>query len=368
MARLSKTGKRVVRADGRRDRKAARARQLYERVEQGARMQVTLQNLSERRFFDPRFDSQQLVEKAKSFKGLSRRQRIELSEYAKRLARKRDSALKKFRKWGLKPEHMGKPLRRTPSGVSAKSLLYQLTGWKVYEPIELIPYKGIIAFNVGTETYNTISRAEFPKDKIDPIAFVATIDKVVKVIITPTIEVTRERKTHEKRHTTTYETPLIQELHMQRKQITYPKKFKQTFRSTDIKLGTKRAGRDLIDELVSNMLEPNGIEDFEAVYKDDLSSCVRFNLGPKTAASFMRNKGGYKSRILDATAASIKTVRSALAAYVVNPRTAKRVKVVSKGELAALLTNIRDMHRIPQRLPVLIELRRKRLKKRLGVK
>lgn len=359
--------KRVKRIVSGRGKKPARARRRYKEILSGARQQQRFQRIYERHFLDQKFESRQLVEKAAKFKG-SRRQRIELGEYAKRLAKKRNWALQRFKAWGIKPEHMGKPMEKTPSGASAKKILYNLVGWHNIEAkVEMVPTIDLIGFSVGHRAYSDILRKEHSKTQAAEIYLFPRYGKAMGVLVSPNLEKIKKYWTHEKQHSRTARTPLMQELHKSKKKSLNTRTLRQAFVATDLKTGGRRIGREMLDELIANMVEKD-LGYFEKKYRTYyLPDSSREFLGQKTATAFMHNKGKHKSKLLKATAESIKAVRNALAATVTDSQGRKR-KIVSRKELAGLLANIRDIGKVPKRLPVLIELRKKALQKRLASK
>ena len=357
---MQKRVKRIVFGSG---RKAARARGLYRRIASGAGQQQRLQGLYERRFFDPKFESMQLAEEAEKFGG-SRRQQIELREYAKRLAGKRNWQLNRFKAWGLKAGDMGKPMERTPSGTSAKKILFNQTKWhNIGARVEMVPIINLIGFVVGREAYNDIIKKEFPKIGRTPAFFLPGNPGTIDAMISPNLKELRECFLHEKIHAIVGETPLTGELYSGKKQRFNPRNLTQSFAATNLRLGARSLGRGLLDELIASTFEKK-LGYFEGKYRHHyLGDYVMETLGPKTAAAFMRNKGGYKQRLLKATAQSIKAVRKALAATATDSQGRKR-KVISREQLAGLLINIRDIEKVPKRLPVLVELGKRAMEKR----
>lgn len=349
---VSARTKRIVFGRG---RKAARARKLYGQIASGAGQQQRIQHIFERGFFSPDFKSAQLVSEAGKFRG-SIRQAAELREYAKRLARKRDRTLERFKAWGLEAGNMGKPMARTPNGTSAKQALYSLTGWHAVKgPVAMIPTIDAVAFVVIPKEYNQIAGKEFPWGTRPPVFFLPG-NGAIDAIISPNAENLEKHFIHERRHAIISETPLMKEFYRSKKRKFGREKFRQGFGPKNIRLGARLQGRNLLDELISNMIE-NDIEHFERKYKTYyLAGSVREDLGKKTASAFMHNKGGYKSRLLKAAGESAKAVRAALAAKVTTPG-GRRQRAISRQDLAALLANIRDIEKVPRRLPVLVRMR-----------
>ena len=360
---MAKRAKRIVYGL---DKRTVRARKLYESIESGAREQRRIQHLYERMFFSPGFEEKRLVEEATRFNG-SRRKQIELTEYAKRLARKRKWILKRFKAWGLKPGHMGKPMEKTPNGVSARKILSNLTGWNIDEKVKMVPAIDMIAFSVGPEAFKTIIKSELPKTGNAPCFALGGEEGTIDTMISPSLENIRKHGPHERAHVVGWELPLTQELYQDKRQRTDKKTLTQSFAPTNLQLGTKVISRYLLDELIANMLDKR-IAYFEKRYKKYyIADYSRDFLGPKTAASFMHNKGNYRTKMLKATKESTKAVRKALTAYVRGPKQEK-VKAVSREELASWLRNIRDIEKIPKRLPVLVEMKKRKMRKRIAGK
>ncbi|MBN2067686.1 MAG: hypothetical protein JW744_04420, partial [Candidatus Diapherotrites archaeon] len=217
--------------------KESRARMLYSEIDSGARQQQRLHRIFESNFFKPEFKTTSLIGEAAKFSE-SKKQAAELRAYARRLAAKRKWALQSFRKWGIGQEHVGKAMERTPSGVSAKTLLCNMTGWhSVLGKVEFVPEKNLFAFKVEPKEFREIVRREQPKTKE---AKVFLLERKTTVIITPSLERIRKYFSHERQHAITQNLPIERELYKSRKGVVNPRVFRQGFSPRNLKTGARK--------------------------------------------------------------------------------------------------------------------------------
>ncbi|MBT4192234.1 MAG: hypothetical protein HOE11_02915 [Candidatus Diapherotrites archaeon] len=318
---------------------------------------------------DAKFNQPINVEKVRSLIGrasVGAKTKQEARLALKSFLQKRNAIQKKYAAWGIIEKDIGRVLTKSSGGMSARSILKKVTGWSdVVGVVEMVPTKNSVIFLFGEDqAFRFMSKTEFKR----PTQF-AFVYPTIPPAIMMRKNLWHKKQlhkgsyiygdglvSHEQEHVVQDSLPIVAE------KLTHKRRKGRQQQLENLQQLQRELSRDIVREMGSNLREVGGMKYLRKAHKKLLPEVVALAENKNDARLFAMNEGGYLRRLYVDLTAVFDLIEYARRAHTVNRR-GKRVQVMSRDELIAVITNLRELRHIRQRLPGLIELYRERKKK-----